>query len=169
MKQQITLHPSKDLFTKTKEIPINQITGDTYRQIGSSMLEILKNKGGIGLSANQVGLPFKMCVMELTSSDPKIILNPRITKSSKKMIKSREGCLSLPGADVVVSRHFSITTEYEDVRGETQVLDSKGLEATCLQHEIDHLNGILMINRVGEFHKNKALKQVHKYKRVKRR
>lgn len=165
MRQQITLHPSKDLFTKTVEIPKDQITGDTYRQVGASMLEILRKKGGIGLSANQVGLPFKMCVVELTSTDPKILLNPRIIKMSNTMTDSREGCLSLPGAEVVVSRHNKVTVEYEDVRGETQELEATSLLSNCLQHEIDHLNGILMINRVGEFAKSKALKAVHMFKR----
>jgi len=167
MQQLITIYPNKQLFEKTIEIPIDQITGDTYRQIGASMLEILKKRGGIGLSANQVGLPLKMCVIELSTSDPKIMLNPRISKMSDAMNDSREGCLSLPGAEVVVSRHKTITVLYEDVRGETQELDATGLLSNCLQHEIDHLNGILMINRVGEYSKSKALKAVHLFKRRK--
>jgi len=165
MKQIVTTYPNKQLFEKTIEIPKDQITGDTYRQIGASMLEILRHRGGIGLSANQVGLPFKMCVIELIPSDPKMILNPRIIKSSDKMTPSREGCLSLPGAEVVVDRHKFITVEYEDVKGETQTIKAMDLFSCCLQHEIDHLNGILMINRITEYHRNKALKQVHVFKK----
>jgi len=168
MRQMITLYPNKDLFEKTKEIPVDQITGDTYRQIGASMLEILKKRGGIGLSANQVGLPFKICVTELIPSDPRIMLNPRVVKMSDKMIKSNEGCLSLPGATVVVNRHKNVTVEYEDVKGETKNIVAYDLFSCCLQHEIDHLNGILMINRVGEFARSKALKALHRYKKVKR-
>jgi peptide deformylase len=166
MRQTITVHPNKELFDKTRDIPKDQITGDTYRQIGSSMLQILKEKGGIGLSANQVGLPFNMCVLELVSSDPKMLLNPRVIKQSAAMIKSREGCLSLPGAEVIVSRHGTITVEYEDVTGETKSYEAYGLESCCLQHEIDHLRGILMINRISEFARSKALKAVHRFKKT---
>ena len=124
MNYTITQHPNQGLFTATQEIPVDQIKSDTYSQIGSSMLEILRKKGGIGLSANQVGLPFRMCVVELHSSDPKIMLNPRISKMSNERVDSREGCLSLPGAEVTVNRHKSVTVLYEDVTGETQILEA---------------------------------------------
>lgn len=169
MKQAITLHPSEELFTAAKDIPVESITGDTFRQIGSAMLEVLKKKGGIGLSANQVGLPFNMCVIEIDSSDPKVLLNPRIVKQSNKTVDSKEGCLSLPGAIVNVSRHATVTVEYEDVKGETQTIEATGLLSCCLQHEIDHLKGILTINRLSEFARNKALKAVSKYKRYKKK
>lgn len=169
MKTTITTYPNQELFTKTRDIPKDQITGDTYRQIGASMLEILRDKGGIGLSANQVGLPLNMCVIELQASDPKMMLNPRIIKQSDKMVGMKEGCLSLPGAIVAVARHSSVTVEYEDVTGETVTLEAEGLLSCCLQHEIDHLNGILMINRVPELHKSRALKAVEKYKRFTKR
>ena len=110
-----------------------------------------------------------MCVVELVSSDPKILLNPRMLKYSDSMIKSVEGCLSLPGASVTVNRHTNVTVEYEDVDGETQTLTADGLLSCCLQHEMDHLKGILMINRVDEFHKSKALKAVHNWKRRSRK
>jgi peptide deformylase len=169
MKQMITVYPNKELFEKTRDIPKDQITGDTYRQIGASMLEILHKKGGIGLSANQVGLPLNMCVIELATNDPKIMLNPRITKQSDKMVNSKEGCLSLPGAIVTVSRHQKITVEYEDVTGETQTLEAMNLLSCCIQHELDHLKGILMINRVSEYARGKALKALTKYKRFNKR
>lgn len=168
MKQMITTYPNKELFEKARDIPKDSITGDTYRQIGASMLEILRKKGGIGLSANQVGLPFNMCVVEVTPNDPKIILNPRVIKQSDAMIKSKEGCLSLPGAIVTVNRHKNVTVEYEDVKGETEVLEATGLLSCCLQHEIDHLKGVLMINRLTEYSKSKALKTFTKYKRSRR-
>lgn len=165
MKQMITIYPNKELFEKTRDIPKDSITGDTYRQIGASMLEILRKKGGIGLSANQVGLPFNMCVIELDSNDPKMMLNPRIIKMSDKMISSKEGCLSLPGAVISIQRHKDVTVEFEDVTGETQREEATGLYSCCIQHELDHLKGILMVNRVGEYAKNKALKSVHLFKR----
>lgn len=164
----ITLHPHQSLFTKLPEIEKKDINSSTFTQIGSSMLEILRKKGGIGLSANQVGLPFKMCVIELTINDAMIMLNPRIIKMSDKMIKSPEGCLSMPGGTTVINRHKNITVEYEDVNGDTHKKEASGVLSCCLQHEIDHLNGILIINRINEFSKSKFLKQIHKYKRRKR-
>lgn len=165
MRHTITTYPNKDLFEKTRDIPKDQIKSDTYSQIGSSMLEILRHKGGIGLSANQVGLPLNMCVIELHSSNPMILLNPRITKYSDKMVPSVEGCLSLPGAELKINRHQNIVVEYEDVCGETQTIEASGLLSACLQHEIDHLKGILMINRVTNYHKEKAVKAVHRFKK----
>lgn len=161
----ITLHPNQGLFTKLEEIPLKDIKSDTFTQIGSSMLEILRKRGGVGLSANQVGLPFRICVVELDTNHPMILINPRITKMSDKMVKSREGCLSLPGATATLNRHKDVTVEYETVDGVTAVEEATGLLSCCLQHEIDHLNGILMINRMTEFHKSKFLKSMHKYKR----
>jgi peptide deformylase len=165
MKSMITTYPNKELFDKTRDIPKKDISSNTFSQIGASMLEILKKKGGIGLSANQVGLPLNMCVISMHANDAKILLNPRIIKQSDKTFKSEEGCLSLPGCTVVLNRHKSVTVEYEDVTGETQTLEGAGLLSACLQHEIDHLKGILTINRLTEFHKNKALKQVYKFKK----
>ena len=107
-----------------------------------------------------------MCVIELEHSDPKILINPRVTKMSDKMVVSREGCLSLPGTTVKVNRHANIVVEYEDVRGETQKLEAEGLLSNCLQHEIDHLNGILMINRISGYYKEKALKELHRFKKI---
>lgn len=161
----ITTHPNQGLFTKLEDIPLKDIKSDTFTQIGSSMLEILRKKGGIGLSANQVGLPFRMCVIELDSNNPMMLINPRIVKMSDKMIKSQEGCLSLPGATASISRHKDVTVEYETVNGVTMVEKATGLLSCCLQHEIDHLNGILMINRMNEVHKSRFLKSMHKYKR----
>ena len=161
----ITTHPHQELFVPLKDIDKKDIKSDTFSQIGSSMLEILRKKGGIGLSANQVGLPFRMCVIELDSNNPLILINPRLTKLSDKMVKSQEGCLSLPGATGIINRHKDVTVEYEDVSGETITEEATGLLSCCLQHEIDHLNGILMINRMSEVHKGKFLKNMTRYKR----
>ena len=159
----ITIHPHSELFEKLEVIDKKYIKSDTFSQIGSSMLEILKKRKGIGLSANQVGLPFRMFVTDI--DEPKIYINPRITKMSDKMCESQEGCLSLPGVYITLDRHEKITVEYEDVRGETQSEEVTGLLGYCIQHELDHLNGILMINRLNDYHKNKALKQLHKFKK----
>ena len=166
MKHMITTYPNKYLYEPTRDIPKKDINAETFSQIGAAMLDILKKEGGIGLSANQVGLPLNMCVIDLDSTNPMILLNPRIVKTSSTKTSSKEGCLSLPGCLVTVQRYVDVTVEYEDVTGETLELQAKDLLSKCLQHEIDHLNGILMINRLSSFHKEKALKQINRFKRV---
>jgi peptide deformylase len=166
MKTTITTFPNQELYQPTRDIPKKDIKAETFSQIGSAMLEILKDKGGIGLSANQVGLPLNMCVIDIETNNPKIMLNPRIIKTSKNKVPSREACLSIPGASVTVQRYEKVTVEYEDVIGETIKLEATGLESYCLQHEIDHLNGILMLNRLSAFHKQKAMKQMDKFKKA---
>jgi peptide deformylase len=166
MKQMITTFPNQELYQPTRDIPKKDIRAETFSQIGSAMLDILRKEGGIGLSANQVGLPLNICVIELEPNNPMILLNPRVTKTSVNKSPSKEGCLSLPGALVTVQRYNEVTVEYEDVTGETQAVDADGLFSCCLQHEIDHLNGVLTINRIGAYHKEKALKQISKFKKI---
>lgn len=161
----ITTFPNQELYQPTRDIPKKDIKAETFSQIGAAMLDILKKEGGIGLSANQVGLPFNMCVIDIEANNPMILLNPRVIKTSTDKKPSKEGCLSLPGAIVTVQRYKEVTVEYEDVTGETKEEIATGLLSSCLQHEIDHLNGVLMINRIGAYHKEKALKQMSKFKR----
>lgn len=164
MRHFITTYPNKGLFTETKEIPKKDIKTDTFSQIGAAMLDVLKDRGGIGLSANQVGLPFKMCVIDVSAGQLHMMLNPRLVKVSDEIEKSREGCLSIPGASLMIDRHKMVSVEYESVTGETETLhDVTGLLAYCIQHEIDHLNGKLMIDRVNQVHRSKALKEMQKY------
>lgn len=162
----IYTYPNKILFHKLPEIDKKEIKNDTFSQIGSSMVEILRKQGGIGLSANQVGLNLRMCVTELKYDDVRIYINPRIVYKSMRYIKSEEACLSLPGCILIVNRHDKVTVKYEDVEGKTQEIEGIGLLSQCLQHEIDHLNGITLLDRVGEFHKMKAKKAIFKYKKM---
>lgn len=165
----INIYPDKTLLTKTNDIPIKDIHSDTFTQIGSSMLEIMRKKGGIGLSANQIGLHINMCVVEINNKNPLMMLNPRIIKTSKNRVTSSEGCLSLPFVSLDVSRVDKITIEYEDVTGETQTLDADGILSRCLQHEIDHLHGFTLMNRVSEYHKSKARRELDKWKKYQKR
>jgi peptide deformylase len=166
MRQNISIYPQKELLSKTRDIPKDQINSATYSQIAAAMFDIMKQRGGIGLSANQVGLPLNMCVIALNSNDKKILLNPRIIKTSKKLEKSLEGCLSLPGCSATLERYKEVTVEYEDVTGETQTIEATGLLSKCLQHEIDHLKGLLIINRLSTYHREKVIKDLHKFKKT---
>jgi len=162
----IYTYPNKYLFHKSDTIDKKYIRSDTFSQIGSSMLEILESRGGIGLAANQVGLPFRMCVIQVMYGDKKILINPRIIWRSCEVVKSEEACLSLPGCLLTINRTKNIKVQYEDVRGETKEFDAIGLESTCIQHEIDHLDGLTMLDRVNEYHKQKAKKDIFKFKKM---
>ena len=166
MKHMITTFPNKALYEPARDIPKKDIKAETFSQIGSAMLEILRKEGGIGLSANQVGLPLNICVIELEVSNPRILLNPRVVKTSQDKVPSKEGCLSMPGCLVTVQRYREVIVEHETVTGETEQIEANGLLSHCLQHEIDHLNGVLMINRIGTFQKERAIKQMNKYKKA---
>ena len=166
MKTVITTYPNNELCEATRDIPKESINAETFSQIGSAMLEVLRKEGGIGLSANQVGLPLNMCVIDLEVNNPMILLNPRVIKTSTTKVLNKEGCLSLPGTVVSVERYKEVTVEYEDVTGKTKTVEAKDILSYCLQHEIDHLNGILMINRISAYHKEKAMKQLNKFKKI---
>lgn len=166
MKQMITTFPNRELYEPTRDIPKKDIKADTFSQIGSAMMDILRKEGGVGLSANQVGLPLNMCVIELEPNNPRILLNPRVISTSPDKLVSKEGCLSLPGCLVSVQRYREVVVEHETVTGETEKIEADGLLSYCLQHEIDHLNGVLMINRIGAYHKEKAIKQMNKFKKM---
>ena len=165
MKQTINLYPDKVLLEPTRDIPKSDIKADTFSQIGSSMLEIMRSRGGVGLSANQVGLPLNMCVIEFVKSDPHIMINPRLIKTSNTSKVLPEGCLSLPNVSLKINRWEKVTVEYEDVTGETKTLEASGLLSQIIQHEIDHLKGLTMLNRVGEYHRQKAKKKLDMYKK----
>ena len=166
MKHKITVYPDQVLVSETREIPKDQIQADTFSTIGSAMLEIMREKHGVGLAANQVGLPLNMCVIEVQQGSPYIMLNPRVTKKYGDPKEQKEGCLSLPGVVGPVKRWDKIDAEYEDVRGETIALTATGLLSQAIQHETDHLQGFTILNRMTEYHRTKAKKTLDKWKRV---
>jgi len=159
---------SKHLRKPTKPIPIEDIHEDTYSQIGSRLLEIMRKEGGIGLSANQVGLDIRMAVVQLRNSNPFIMLNPRMTEHGGQKSKSYEGCLSVPNFFSYVPRYEVITVEYEDVRGKTQSMYATGNLAYCMQHEIDHLDGKLFIDYLPLWKMTTAKKKVEIFERRRR-
>jgi peptide deformylase len=124
---------------------------------------------GIGLSANQVGLIMPILVMDTTSIEGgtlyKEFVNPRIVEHSEETSMQREGCLSFPGVFVNVKRFDSVVVEAEHKNGETFTVVADGIDAVCLQHEIDHLHGITFYDRLSP-----TAKRVHaaKFKKLKK-
>lgn len=113
----------------------------------------LKNSGGIALSAPQVGLPFRIVVIAF-SCYHYVLINPVITYKSDNHHSIKEGCLSLSGFFAKVSRPKEVEIEYLDIQGDKKKLRATGLLSSCIQHEIDHLNGVLFIDRIDSFRKN---------------
>lgn len=121
----------------------------------SKILEKMSKKlyewNGVGLAAPQVGILKKIVVIDVGEKTPMLykMINPKIIRKSQKMIQSIEGCLSLPRVQGIVLRHEKVVVEYLDENFEKKVLEGEGLLSRCIQHELDHLDGKLYIDRVS--------------------
>lgn len=132
--------------------------GDKAQEIADKMSEAMVKFGGIGLSANQVGLNARMFVMRTEDKGIVPFFNPELTKVSQDTDLMKEGCLSFPDIYLMIKRSTTIELKYQDVKGEEQVIMLDGLAARCVQHEIDHLNGVLFLQRASRLKLERALK-----------
>ena len=157
-----------DRVLKTTCAPVADIDDD-IRQTLDDMLETMYAAPGIGLAAPQVGLTTRMLVVDVSREDeqrqPLKVINPEIVWSSDDVNCYEEGCLSLPGHYAEVTRPARITVRFFDETGAEQRMDADGLLATCLQHEIDHLNGVLFIDHISALKRNMILKKMIKAKK----
>lgn len=151
-----------------KSFPVEQVD-DALRSFMDDMLETMYDAGGIGLAAVQVGVHKRILVMDLQDpaygDSPYFIVNPEIVTSSDILSHYKEGCLSFPGQSADVVRPEEITVKYLDYYGKEQTLQATGLLATCIQHEIDHLNGIVFIDHVSRLKRDMIMKKVAKIKK----
>ena len=141
------------------------------RRLIDDMLESMYEADGIGLAAVQIGVPLRVIVMDLDQKDgknnPRAFVNPVITWLSKELATFEEGCLSVPEIYEEVERAARIKAEYVDRDGNKQLLEADGLLSTCLQHEMDHLEGILFIDHLSKLKRSIALRKLQKAKRLK--
>ena len=141
------------LTKKCREV--EEIT-DKILELGQDMLDTMYKYDGIGLAASQVGILKRVIVYDIKyfeedeKPEPHILINPVITSRSKTMIEVEEGCLSFPDVYEKVLRHEKVTVEYMDTKGKKKKINAKDIEAVVLQHEIDHLDGIVFLDRVEE-------------------
>lgn len=150
--------------------PINKITAE-IKTLAEDMIYTMDKSNGIGLAANQIWVLLQIAVIniddiseeELKKKMPLILINPKITKFSKELIEYEEGCLSFPDLKINTNRPRKVTVVYTDLNNEEQTIEAEDLLSICLQHEIDHLNGILFINKLSSIKRNTLLR---KYKRV---
>jgi len=130
------------------------------------MFDTMKDASGIGLAAIQVGVPKRLAVIDLDPGGPKsqpiYLINPKIIAASDEHAVKNEGCLSVPEFWEDLSRPSRLTVEYTDEKGRTQTLEADGLLATCLQHEIDHINGILFIDHISKLKRDRVVKKFTK-------
>lgn len=136
---------------------------DNPKEIEAIMLEAMKDAGGIGLAANQVGLSLSMFVMMLERGGTLTVINPKEESVDPEMVVfQHDGCLSVPGIFHKTKRHVSITLTYEDVEGNEHKAVFEGLEAVIVQHEMDHLSGRFYFERLGPVSMQMLLKKYRK-------
>ena len=129
---------------------------EKIKELGQDMLDTMYKNDGIGLAACQVGMLKRIIVYDIKYIEKKkkkeghILINPKITSRSKSMIEVEEGCLSFPDIYENVLRHEKVTVEYTDIDGKKKKINAKEIEAVVIQHEIDHLDGIVFLDRVEE-------------------
>ncbi|CAN7551590.1 peptide deformylase [Rhizobium sp. LjRoot254] len=147
--------------------PIAQVD-DAVRKLSDDMLETMYDAPGIGLAAIQVGIPKQLLVIDLHKEgeerQPQIFINPEILRSSDERSAYEEGCLSIPDYYAEVERPAKVTVKYIDIAGKEQIVEAGGLLATCLQHEIDHLNGVLFIDYISRLKREMVIKKFTKAK-----
>lgn len=146
----IVKHPAKSLREKSEEVPLDQIKSARVQKLIDDLIETKTLDNGIGIAAPQVGVNKRIIIVDLADG-PEAFINPRITKGSMRKVETEEGCLSVPGVFGTVVRHRKVHIKALDREGKKIKLDAKGLEATIFQHEIDHLDGVLFIDRVEKF------------------
>ena len=132
------------------------------------MLETMYDAKGIGLAAIQIGVPKRIIVMDLSKEngkkEPWYFVNPIIKNKNKKLVTYEEGCLSVPGQFAEIDRPSECEVEYLDYNGEKKLLKAEGLLVTCIQHEVDHLEGILFIDYLSKLKKSMIIKKLSKQK-----
>ncbi len=155
---------------KTVSQPVENVDGG-IRRLAEDMLESMYAADGIGLAAIQIGMPRRVLVLDLGRKDgrnePRVFVNPRILWTSEDAALYEEGCLSVPDIWEDVERPAQIRAEYLDEEGRSHALEAEGLLATCLQHEIDHLDGILFVDHLSRLKRTMALRKLAKAQRLK--
>jgi peptide deformylase len=140
--------------------PVRDITAEIERII-ADMTETMWHQVGIGLAATQVGLPYRILVMDDGKGGAQALINP-VIESRSGTIREEEGCLSLPGVFGVVERSKTISVKAMDADGKPVSLEATGLKARIVQHELDHLDGVLFIDRLPPVTRDRIKKKIQK-------
>lgn len=148
--------------------PVEAITPE-IKTLAADMLETMYEAPGIGLAAIQIGVPKRIVTIDLAKQDeektPIVFINPEITWSSEELNVHEEGCLSIPEYYEEVERPARVKVRYLDLDGKQQEIEAEGLLATCIQHEVDHLNGVLFIDYLSRLKRERVTKRFAKQAR----
>jgi peptide deformylase len=159
----ILILPDKRLRAVSK--PVAKIDSDV-RGLIEDMFETMYKAPGIGLAAIQVGVPLRLVTMDLSKKEaeaqPKVFVNPEILWSSEEKSTYEEGCLSIPEIHEDVDRPAQVKVRYLDIEGHLHEEEANGLFATCIQHEVDHLNGVLFIDHISKLKRDRIVKKFTK-------
>jgi peptide deformylase len=161
----ILTEPNKILRQISK--PVESV-GDEERRLMEDMLDTMYAAPGIGLAAIQIGVPKRIIVMDISrdedKKEPRYFVNPVIKNKNNETSKYEEGCLSVPDQFAEIERPNECEVEYLDYNGKKKLLKANGLLATCIQHEIDHLEGVLFIDYLSKLKKSMIIKKLSKIK-----
>ena len=157
-----------DPFLRQKSTKVETVDSN-IRILIDDMLETMYAAPGIGLAAIQIGVPKRIIVIDLSKDDekkPLYFINPKIISNSNNDATYEEGCLSVPGQFAEINRPDKCHLKYLDYNGKPQELKAEGLLATCIQHEMDHLEGILFIDYLSKLKKTIIIKKLSKQKKT---
>ena len=165
--KEILIEPNKVL--REKSIKVDKVDDD-IQKLMDDMLETMYAAPGIGLAAIQIGVPKRVIVLDITSKDeqknPMYFINPEIIEKSNNNSIYEEGCLSVPGQFAEIVRPDRCHIKYLDYFGQPRELKAEGMLATCIQHEMDHLEGILFIDYLSKLKKSMIIKKISKQKKA---
>lgn len=159
----ILMPPHPMLRAKTRRVL--QGDGERLQALLPSMFATMYAAPGIGLAAPQIGVGLRVAIVDLQPEDaraPMVLINPEIIRVSEEWAVREEGCLSLPGQYADVSRPARVAVRYEDEAGAQHTIEADGLLSACLQHEIDHLDGILFVDHISALKRNMLMRKLAK-------
>jgi peptide deformylase len=155
--------PDKRLRLKSE--PVKRIDAG-IRKLVDDLFETMYDAPGIGLAAIQIAVPRRVVTMDLSKKEenhePQVFINPEVTWKSDEKAKYEEGCLSIPEYYEEVERPARVKVKYLDLEGKAREIEASGLLATCLQHEIDHTNGVLFIDHISKLKRDRVIKKFAK-------
>jgi len=161
--REIIILPDKRLRLKSE--PVKKIDAG-IRALVDDLFATMYEAPGIGLAAIQVGVPQRVVVMDLSKKEdeqkPLVFINPEVTWKSEEKASYEEGCLSIPEYYEEVERPAEVKVKYLDLDGNSHEITAKGLLATCLQHEVDHTNGVLFIDYLSKLKRDRVIKKFTK-------
>ena len=161
----ILTEPNKILRQVSEPV---QSVGEQEQKLMDDMLETMYSANGIGLAAIQIGIPKRIIVMDLSKDEnkkePRYFVNPIIKNKDNSKMTYEEGCLSVPNQFAEIDRPKKCEIDYLDYNGKKKTLKAEGLLATCIQHEMDHLEGVLFIDYLSKLKKSMIIKKLSKIK-----